>query len=244
MMGMNIPTLRGVIDRRLLVNYRVDPDAAARALPRPFRPKLHKGYAIGGICLIRLKEVRPRFAPAWVGIRSENAAHRIAVEWDEGGVAKEGVFIPRRDTASVMNRLAGGRLFPGEHHAARFDVREEGDAIRIDMKSVDSSAHVRVEGRVASSIASSSVFESLQEISTFFERGSVGYSATSDRGRFEGLELRTRTWSMTPFATTDVASSFFEDPERFGPGTVAFDSAVLMRGIEHEWHARAPICGS
>jgi len=37
---MQIPVIRGLIDRRILVNYRVDPDVLARFLPPPFRPLL------------------------------------------------------------------------------------------------------------------------------------------------------------------------------------------------------------
>ena len=33
---MRIPTLRGVIDRRILVNFRVDPNVLATLLPSPF----------------------------------------------------------------------------------------------------------------------------------------------------------------------------------------------------------------
>ena len=75
---MGLPTVRGVIDRRVLVNFRVDPERLAMVLPAPFRPQLFAGYGIAGICLIRLKQLRPRFLPAFTGLSSENAAHRIA----------------------------------------------------------------------------------------------------------------------------------------------------------------------
>ncbi len=117
---MRLPAIKGLIDRRILVNYRVDAAVAARVLPAPFRPKLAHGYAMAGICLIRLKQMRPAFLPCNAGIGSENAAHRFAVEWDRDGRMHEGVFIPRRDTSSRLNALAGGRLFPGEHHHAHF----------------------------------------------------------------------------------------------------------------------------
>ena len=108
---MKIPVTRGVIDRRILVNYRVDPSVLAPLLPAPFRPKVVHGYAMVGICLIRLKKIRPALLPAWLGISSENAAHRTAVEWDEGGVVREGVYVRRRDTDSWLN--SGGRsAFP------------------------------------------------------------------------------------------------------------------------------------
>ena len=98
---MQLPAIQGIIDRRILVNYRIDADVLAAVLPPPFKPILIGGFGIGGICLIRLKHVRPKFLPIEVGIRSENAAHRIAVEWVDGGTRHEGVYIPRRDTSSV-----------------------------------------------------------------------------------------------------------------------------------------------
>src|SRR5262249_12062992 len=110
---LQVPIIRGVIDRRILVNFRVDPVVLGKILPSPLRPKLVNGTGIAGVCLIRLKHIRPRGLPAFVGVGSENAAHRIAVKWDEQGEGREGVFIPRRDTSSWLNKLAGGRLFPG-----------------------------------------------------------------------------------------------------------------------------------
>jgi hypothetical protein len=90
---MQIPIIRGIIDRRILVNFRVDPDVLARLLPAPFRPKLVNGAGMAGVCLIRLKDIRPRFLPSFLGISSENAAHRIAVEWDQEGKIGEGAIV-------------------------------------------------------------------------------------------------------------------------------------------------------
>ena len=123
---MRLPTVAGVIRRRLLLNFRVDPDVIAKQLPAPFVPKLHKGHAVAGICLIRLEHIRPLGIPRVLGFSSENAAHRIAVQWQAGGVPQEGVFIPRRDSDSWINQLAGGRVFPGEHHAAPVVTVDDG----------------------------------------------------------------------------------------------------------------------
>src|SRR5262245_7991984 len=105
---MRLPTLRGVIDRRILVNFRVDPDVLAPQLPPPFRPKLVGGAGMVGICLIRLRRARPAFLPAWLGFTSENAAHRAAVEWPTPDGLRAGVYIRRRDTDSRLNALVGG----------------------------------------------------------------------------------------------------------------------------------------
>src|SRR5215213_8122480 len=109
---MKIPTIQGLIDRRMLVNFTADPAVVQKLLPAPFRPKIFKGKAIVGICLIRLKHIRPKGFPSVVGLSSENAAHRIAVEWGKDGKTREGVYIPRRDTSSWLNQMAGGRVFP------------------------------------------------------------------------------------------------------------------------------------
>ncbi|HVU64637.1 MAG TPA: DUF2071 domain-containing protein, partial [Phycisphaerales bacterium] len=69
---MKLPAIQGVIERRLLVNFRGDPEVVARLLPRPFEPVLVDGYAIVGICLIRLSGMRPAMMPVRCGVRSEN----------------------------------------------------------------------------------------------------------------------------------------------------------------------------
>src|SRR4051794_5598535 len=71
--AMRIPVIRGTIDRRILVNYRVDPEILAKLLPKPFQLKLTHGAGMAGICLIRLQHVRPRLLPAFLGFSSENA---------------------------------------------------------------------------------------------------------------------------------------------------------------------------
>src|SRR5436853_2815889 len=134
---MYFPVIQGIIARRLLVNYRVDPDLIARLLPAPFRPKLVQGAAIAGICLIRLQGIRPRGTPARLGITSENAAHRIAVVWHDHGQLREGVYIPRRDTNSRLNTLVGGRLFPGRHHHALFTTTETDTTMSVALTSDD-----------------------------------------------------------------------------------------------------------
>ena len=241
---MQIPIVRGLIDRRILVNFRVDADVLARQLPALFRPKLVKGKGMAGVCLIRLKNIRPRFMPSFLGISSENAAHRIAVEWDHDGEVKEGVFIPRRDTSSRLNTLVGGRLFPGVHNHAAFRVRENDDRYRIELNSDDRQTHLLVEGHVAQELPSGSVFGSIKEASDFFERGSLGYSVTGEPANFDGLELRSFNWRVQPLAVEKVESSFFENRQLFPAGSVELDCALLMRGIEHEWHGRGKLCAA
>ena len=70
---MWMPAIAGLIERRILLNYRVDADVLARLLPSPFEPQLVDGCGVAGVCLIRLRGVRPaltnlgRWKPRWLG---------------------------------------------------------------------------------------------------------------------------------------------------------------------------------
>jgi len=235
---MRIPIVGGVIDRRILANYRIDPSILARILPAPFRPQIINGWGIGGICLIRLKNERPRFLPAFCGFSSENAAHRFAVEWDDQGEVKSGVYIPRRDTSSRLMSLIGGRIFPGEQHFARFAVSERDDRYEVAMTSEDRKIDLSVKGNLSDQWPATSVFASLEEGSGFFRCGSTGYSATCDPGRFDAMELCSTDWRIAAMNVESIHSSYFEETSLFPQGSVEFDCALLMRNIVHEWHER------
>ena len=239
-MNSLLPVIEGVIARRLLLNFRVRPDLLAPLLPAPFRPKLIDGWAMAGLCLIRLENVRPKALPALLGLASENVAHRIAVEWDEADGTREGVFILRRDTNSRLNKLLGGRVFPGVQQLARFDTWESGRRLKIDITETDGQRLVRVAARTGEPWPTGSVFASLADASEFFQRGSCGWSP-DEQGGCEGMEIHIADWRAEPLFVERVASSFFDDRSRFPAGSIEFDCALLMRGIKHEWRSLPPL---
>ncbi len=229
---MRAPTVNATLRRRILVNYRVEPEVLASVLPPPFRPALVGGYGVAGICLIRLGDVRPAGVPAVLGVTTENAAHRVAVDWDTPHGPVTGVFIPRRDTSSPLTMLVGGRLFPGWHHLARFRVEEGDGSCRVELSSNDGEVEVAVAAHRSDRVMSGSVFASLDEASAFFRCAPVGYSATPAAGVFDGVALTAEEWSMAPLHLDEVRSSYFD---RFPPGSAVPDSAFLMADLATRW---------
>lgn len=233
---LRLPSISGLIKRRLLINFRADPVVVQQMLPTGFSPRLFKDEAIVGICLIRLEQIRPKGLPALLGVSSENAAHRVAVQWtDADGTTREGVYISRRDTDSKLVALGGGRIFPGEYFHSHFKVLDQGDVVSLSMSSADGEAAIRVVGRMADFLPDTSCFGSLEEASTFFENGCIGYSATSDPSRLDGIELKAHRWEVLPFEVTDFYSSFFDSGSLFPAGTLVFDHGLIMRNIRHDW---------
>jgi uncharacterized protein YqjF (DUF2071 family) len=121
---MELPLLDGVIDRRILVNYRVRPELVKALLPSHLEPLVINGYASAGICLLRLKNIGMKYTPSLLRITSENSAHRFLVTYRDGDRRGQGVYIPRRDTDSMLNVWLTGKIFSWPHYPATFAVAE------------------------------------------------------------------------------------------------------------------------
>src|SRR5262245_12877904 len=140
-----LPALEGVIRRRLLLNFRMDPDLVAPLLPEPLEVLTHRRFAIVGICLIGMERLRPKGLPRWLGFTAENMSHRIAILYPTSTCMSAGVFIWRRDTDQCLVSLLGGRLFPGAHQSAAFTIDDRENSISICVRTHDGAADVRFE---------------------------------------------------------------------------------------------------
>ena len=169
------------------------------------------------------------FAPA-IGHRSRNAAHRIAVEGDTAEGLQTGVYIPRRHSSSLLARLVGGRVFPGTHAAASVDFRSTADDLEVRVEADD--LRVRVAARRGPGTPfRSTLFETLEQSSTFFRKDAVGWSPTRS-GALEGLRLDTDAWKVEPIDVTALSSTFFD---ALPDGAAQFDHALLMHDVPTRW---------
>ncbi|WP_447647368.1 DUF2071 domain-containing protein [Microbacterium forte] len=217
--------VRAQLRRRLLITYRVEPEVASSLLPTGFRPQIVDGSAVAGVCVLGLESIRPSWARGRWGLRSENAAHRVAVEWDTADGVQRGVFIVGRHSSAWHPVIFGGRLFPGVHRRARFEI-EEGDgryAVTMDAGEHSLCADVEVGGAW-----SSSLFASIDEASDFYRAGRLGWSAARGGLGVESVALTTDAWRVENAHLHSVSSSFFD---ALPAGSAVFDSVVVMRDL-------------
>lgn len=220
-----IRDVRAQLRRRLLISYRLDPEVASSLLPEGFRPQLIGGSALAGVCVLGLESIRPKWMPGRWGLRSENAAHRIAVEWEAPDGVERGVFIVGRHSSAWHPVLFGGRLFPGVHRKARFRVQESGDRYAVTMQAGEHSLDADVE---VSGDWSSGAFDSVEAASAFYRAGRIGWSLGRDGHSVEPVALATDTWRVEAAHLHHLRSSFFDAlPE----GSAVFDSVVVMRDL-------------
>ncbi len=228
---MKLPVLKGHMARRILLNYRVNADLLATLLPKPLRPMTWRGFGIAGICLIRLESVRPEGLPAWLGMDSENAAHRVAVCWEEDGVTRTGVHVLRRDTSSWITHRAGSRLFPGRFGRADFDIATSTG--RWEIRAAGPAMEVDLSLSLADAPPETSLFRDIAEASSFFQSGALGWSEGSNG--LEGMSIELEGWDLRPLQIHRVRASFFDDVVRFPTETIALDSAFVMEHLPLRW---------
>jgi hypothetical protein len=236
---MELPVLNGIIDRRILINYRVKPEVVQALLPSHLEPITVNGYASAGICLLRLKNIGVKYSPSFMRITSENAAHRFLVKYFDGDKLVHGVYIPRRDTDSMLNVMLAGKLFSWPHYTALFEVAEANGIYSVKMRSKDDHSTLQVDARVTDTFPTGSMFDSIDHASGCFHNCSVGVSPSSKPGIFKTIRLKTKTWAVKPLKIRFLKSSYFENQSLFPAGTIVFDNALLMEGIAHEWVSHA-----
>lgn len=230
-MRYRAPNLAATIERRLLINYRLDPVVAQSLLPASLRPQLVNDSAVAGICLLRLGALRPTWFAPPVGWGAENAAHRIAVEWDDASGTHAGVYIPERHSASWLPVVVGGRLFPGVHKHANFSGAETPERVQVTMTSADTNVRADVE---ITDNWTSSLFDTVTDASVFFQNGSIGWSPSHDGRALEGLQLKTTQWRVAPGTAVAVESSFFD---ALPAGSAVLDNVLVMRDVPITWSA-------
>lgn len=96
---------------------------------------------------------------------------------------------------------------------------------------------MKLEGNTADALPATSIFSSLAEASAFFEGGSLGYSVTHDPNRLDGLNLKTKEWQVEPLEIKTIYSSYFSNADKFPPGSIDFDHALIMKNVAHEWYS-------
>lgn len=217
--------VRAHLRRRLLVSYRIDPEVARTIVPAPLRPQLVAGQALGGFCVLGLEAIRPRWMPATLGLRSENAAHRMAVEWDANGATHTGVYILERHSTAWHAVLFGGRLFPGVHRRARFTAVESGERYAMTMDAEDE--HIEADVEVGGDWQSG-FFATVGEASDFYRSGRIGWSPGIDGRTLEAVALAADDWAVEPARVNRVKSSFFES---LPAGSAVLDHVVVMRDL-------------
>jgi hypothetical protein len=231
---MPISAIEGKIARRVVVNLRVAPDVLAPLIPAPFQLKIVDGWAIAGVCLTRLQQMRPVGLPAFIGLDNENSAHRVVVTWtDESGETHDGVYLPIRHTDSKVTIVVGQKLFPAELTYAKIQSAETDAGVDVRLRT-DDGFNVHFKGTFVENMPVGSVFKSAGDLSDFQYQAKIGFWPRKEGG-YDAHRLEVDKWQGRSMSVDFFESSFFSDATMFPAGSVAPDSAFAMYDIQHRW---------
>jgi hypothetical protein len=228
------PAVRGVVQRRLLVNYRADVGTLGAVLPEPFvaREVGESGDGIGSVCFTKVRGARTRLSPSLLGVSAEVATHRVSAVCETESGTEACAYVPRRDVSSRSFAFLWNLTMPADLKIGVFRVVEDG-CVYVRVRSAGEHAGVEAHESEPGRIPSTSVFGSVEEASEFFRDGGIEYTPSGDR--YDGVEPRPREWELEPVEVREAISSFFEDLD------AEFDSAFRMGDIRHEWRPRRPV---
>ncbi len=239
---MQRPVAAHHLDRRILILYRFAPELAEQMLLPGYQPRKLRGFALGGIALVRCASLRSALLPARI-TACENALHFVNGLRMEQQRAETGVLVMRYDTSSRLHAWIGGeRRWHCRHHHARFRVSESAESIDIRCDSDDRQVHLAMKAHLDRQICRQSVFRSTDQVLHLL-RNELRCLGLVHRDSDDAASARTRGQPhLIPLSVEQLESSVFGDREKFPSGAVEFDSAYWLRDDELVWSDHGAIC--
>ncbi|NQZ58950.1 MAG: DUF2071 domain-containing protein [Lentisphaeraceae bacterium] len=226
---MNFSDMRDNIQKQILINYRINPDALNSFLPESLQPYILKKWAHVGICLLSSKSINIEWLPHWIHNNSWNVAHYFIVSKD----GNPACYIPRNDTSSYLNLLTGTRIFAGSTKMAEIEVSDDQHQLNIQVKSKDKKISIDYHGIRCQNLPSSSVFTNLREATEFFNHEKCQYSHKLKSYSSKGPSTTDQDWSVSALSTSTCFSTLFENI--FPAGSYEFDHAICMENTRTDW---------
>ena len=226
---MNFSDMRDNIQKQILINYRVSPDALQNFLPESLQPFIYKNWAHAGICLLNTKKLNSDWLPNWIRNNSWYVAHYFIVSKDE----QPACYIPRNDTSSFLNLLTGSRILAGSTKMAKIEVCDDQHQLNIQVKSKDKTFSIDYRGIRSQNLPDSSVFANLREATEFFNHEKCQYSHKLKSYSSKGPSTMDEDWNVTPLATSSSTSTLFE--AIFPAESYEFDHAICMENTQTDW---------
>lgn len=234
---MKRSTVKGLIDWKILINYKVELSVLQQYLPKPFFPRSIRGFGLVGIAVTKQKGVRSIGRPAPLGLNAMLVEHQAAVTWEDGGRLRHGLYIPRRDTSSLLQLMMGDRLSGGLHHLARIRARIRQDRYVVSMRGMNQEGvRAKLMAKLTDRFPMGSVMKELETAVSFFESGKVAYSPLYKHSIFEGVEWNAQDFSIQPLRVERLEGNYWEEIAGFPKKSIFFDHAILIQGAPYQWN--------
>ncbi|HZF13527.1 MAG TPA: DUF2071 domain-containing protein [Thermoanaerobaculia bacterium] len=203
---------RGELHDVELVQFSLDLEEAARALPPPLVPRRIAGRALVSLVHVRLRRMRPTFLPGLVGFSYRHVAFRLLVDDpalappppSDPEAAGRGIFFVRSFTDRPLLAHAGNLLTHYRLTPAELAVDPRGLAVREGGRRLSYRKAV-----LGAEVPSPGLFGGWAEARAVVGALDRAYAVDPDGGVWE-TRIKRPDWPLEPLALAGFATDFFE----------------------------------
>jgi uncharacterized protein DUF2071 len=212
MLPKNPLTMVGAIERCWLFAYQTPAEEARALVPRELELVTRDDCAFWSIVVCRLRAMRPKGLPAFLGVSYWHVAYRFYVRFQPvSGPPVEGLYFLRSDCDSRLMAWMGNRLTDFNFHPASIAVSEQAPLLHITIQSPDCPAEVALDRAKPPRISAHSLFSSLEEAAAFLKYKPFGISITpSGRANVVAIRRDEAAWKSRLVHVVSADWRFFE----------------------------------
>jgi hypothetical protein len=189
-----------------LVQWSLDPEEAARALPPPLVPRRIAGRALVSLVHVHLRRMRPAFLPGLFAFSYRQVAFRLLV--DDQALAPEapgrGAFFVRTFTDRPLLARASGLLTPYRLSLAELEVDPRGLALHEERRRLSYRKAV-----IGAEVPAPGLFGSWAEARAAVGGLDLEY-ALAPGGEIWRTRMECPGWPLEPLPLAGFTTDFFE----------------------------------
>ena len=233
--------MNGVVTRRFLISYPVQPSALSRFLPPDAELSTWQGFAWVSACFVNIRHMRPSLVPAPVGIDFNYLVHRTRARLPyPDGIRRESVLVLEANINSRVFAALGQRL-PGVSFRAR-DIRllETPDCWRVQMQDDDGTLLYQADiakVSIGEGLPTHSYFPDLASADAFLLHVSYGAEWHAETRRLQFLAETHDSWRAQAGGCRTHRYAFLEALDGALPQA---DHVITMTNIPHYF----ALCGT
>ena len=235
-------TMTGTLEHTFLLNHAVSPEKLRPLIPRVFEPDLHKGHAFFSLVIVDLRRMRPAWLPAFMGFDYVHIGYRVPVWFESNGSRRRGVYFVRSDGSKRLFNFFGNVMtyFNFQPARVRLDWRE--GEVAIDASCVPEEkcdVHVVLDTKNRhDALPANSLFDSLEEATTFFTELEQGFWFDQQRNEVNIVVIERPHWPIKPIQAKEYGAQFFQDGNAFDTTTAKPDVFYHVQGVPYVWRRR------
>ncbi len=223
----------GTVARRFLISYPVDPDCLTNCLPPGGEISTHDSMAWVSACFVRMDDMRPNFAPRFLGMGYNYLIHRTRPRLPfPDGKLREAVLVLEPNINRRLLSTFGSMLTGVEFQTRQIDFTEDDNVWRIRMLSRGELLYDAEISKASCSdtITSSSRFATPREADDFLLGVSFGGQWSQGRQYLKLLPETHEPWETMACQCITHENQFLES---LGVESTESDHAITMTHIPH-----------